>query len=352
MLCIIIILNSLAYGQDYQIKEKKVVDEFIWRNSTQYELDSFYLDLPNVKKSEYKTYIRIYLTSQIIDLYSNDNKEYSGIIINKINENRKIKTNCGWNSKLNKIVFQRILIDSLIAKKVATYILSSGIDSIPTDSMISSWNKSILDCGGITFQFNKNDDYIENYYTCPWGQNDSTKYIDLVLKNYNFIYQELNLEKLYNSFKTDLPLGKEYSYGMRVMYKLTKREMKSWNRDKPRREYLKSVKNTIDKLLEYELSKKNNFSKEINCYSDFSLYFGKNGKLKKIKIYDCDKPQLFGDGLEYYIEEKKDIMICKKIIKELFKETGLGFLKLKYGFYRKFSFNYKGEYHIADDNFY
>ncbi len=77
-----------------------------------------------------------------------------------------------------------------------------------------------------------------------------------------------------------------------MMYKMTDQQSEHLRKSKPQRDFMKSVKDTIDTYLNSELQKQDIKLNGIDCFEDYRLTFGKNGKLKKVTLSDYDKPTL------------------------------------------------------------
>ena len=353
---ILLILNLIVsvsiFGQTSDLNSTKIDTNYTWRNSSIVERDSFYLDLPIVNNSDYKTHFRISLTGQTVDFFSNDNVNFQGILTNEITEYKTVKAEWGEGSESYQIISQKLQIDSDLCSTVAMRILKTGQGSLPTDSLISTWNKWYLHCGSIEFQFNTNGDYHAQTYHCPWSQPDTAKFKNIIISNFELLNEKLELEKYYDEFEDLLPKGKTYSRdGYRMIYIFTDEQSEAWEKDKPRRDYLKSIKDTIDNYLRTELSEQDKILDNINCFEDYRLTFGENGKLEKVKVSDYNKPKL-SDGLDFYFEDRQEIRKCRKLIKQIFKEIDLSSFNLKYKFYRTLSFGLEGEIQLRDDTIY
>ena len=169
---------------------------------------------------------------------------------------------------------------------------------------------------------------------------------------YDTIGQMLDLQTKYSEFKSKLKKGKTYSKnGFVMMYIKTDRQSLAYQKNKPQREYLKSIKDTIDIYLKSEIAKQKIQLDEIDCFEDYHLVFNKNGKLRKLEVADYDKPKL-SDGLYFYFEDKREIRKCKKLIKRIFKEIDLSSFNLKYTICRALSFGLENDVQLRDSTIY
>lgn len=314
--------------------------------------DSLEVELIDIEKSDYTFFFRLHLSGQTIEIYSKDNKTYNGKIVNSIKEYNQIKFDDDYRTKATKIYTEKVPIKKSKATSLAQQIIESGQILIPTDTLIESWTRWHLHCGSLKFELKNDGKSLEQSFHCPWSQPDSVEFKDVILSNYDLLKEELKLDSIYQGFWSQLPKGKTYSrngYGM--TYIMTDVQETAWKKDKPRRDYLKSIKDTVDTYLRTELDKQYIKLDGINCFEDYHLTFNENGKLRKLKVSDYDKPKLF-DGLSWYLEDKREIRKCKKLIKKAFRKIDLSSFNLKYNVYRTLSFGVEGEIQLRDDTIY
>lgn len=313
--------------------------------------DSLEVPLTDIKNSDYVFYFRLLLSGQIVELYSQDNEIYSGEIINSIKEYSQIKIEGEYRTKATKLFTEKETIESSKATFLAQQIIESGQLSIPTDTLIETWTRWYLHCGSLNFEIKNDGKYFEQSFHCPWSQPDSAEFKDVILSNYNLLKRELKLDSIYQSFWSQLPKGKTYSrsgYGM--TYIMTDEQEAAWKKDKPRRDYLKSIKDTVDSYLKMRLKEIQATSDSINspCYSAH-LTFGRNGKLKEIRT---NRDMKLSDGLSWYIEDLIEDRRCKKAIKRIFKKVDLSSFNFDYEVYRTFYRSLGEGWTITDDTIY
>lgn len=351
-----LLLTICVSGQENGLRTKLIDENYSWRNKTAEQLDSFYFDLQPIQTTKFKSHFRISLTGQTIDFYSSDNVNFHGKITNFITEYITVKSKDidYEQSKEYQYVIEQISLENTAVDKFLKELLKTGQIEIPTDTLIPSWQRNFLHCNGIVFQFNIDGKYTKQIYHCPWGQKDSVEFKSVILYNYDKLKSTFLLDSLYDSFEGKLPKGKTYSRdGYRMMYKWTDKQSKYFAKTKPQRDFMKSVKDTIDSYINSELKRQDIKLNGIDCFEDYRLTFGKNGKLKTVKLSHHDKPTLKKSlGLGDFLSDKKEIRQCKRIIKQIFSNIDLSFLNLETEIYRTFSFNYKNEYQLRDDTIY
>ena len=308
--------KKTGYGQNLLTKT------ILGKAQLQDNLTVSILNLNLFKQQSLNLIFRISLTGQTIDFYSSDNIKFYGKLTNYITEYITVKSkNSDYEqSKEYQYVIEQIDLEQTKVDKIVEQLIKTGQPKIPTDTLITSWQRNFLHCNSIIFQFSIDGKYTKQIFHCPWGQNDSVEFKSIILDNYEILKSTFQLDSLYNSFEIKLPKGKSYSRdGYRMMYKMTDQQSENWKKSQPQRDFMKSVKDTVDSYINSELQKQNIKLNGIDCFEDYCLTFGKNGKLKTIKLSHYNKPSLKKSlGLGDYLIDKKEIRKCKKKIKQIF----------------------------------
>jgi hypothetical protein len=297
-------------------------------NSSLNQRDSFAIGLSSVQSSKYPYYIRICLTVQTIDLFSQDNITYYGNLTNYIYERKDVKTKSGTKSEIVQYHYQKIDIDSALSTNVAGYLFKSGQDTIPSDVFNKSWYQLISDCFSIIYEYKINQNYSCQVIPCPWGQEDTILYVSAIQSNYNYLKKQLSLDSLFGAFENLLPKGKTYSNGSMNIYKMTEKESKAWEAYRPTYEYLMTLNDTLNRFLSDTLNKILIRKGIPSCDDDFILQFSKKGKLKN--IYSNDELYWFEDKIAYYK--------CKRRIRLAFRKIKIDFIHAEYGFQKELFF--------------
>lgn len=248
-------------GQENGLRRKFIDENYSWKNSTAEQLDSFYFDLQPIQTTKFKSHFRISLTGQTIDIYSSDNIKFQGKLTNYITEYITVKSKDSdyHQSKENQYVIEQIDLEQSKVDKIVENLIKTGQTEIPTDTLISSWQRNFLHCNSLVFQFSFNGKYTKQIFHCPWGQKDSVEYKNIVLDNYQSLKSTFQLDSLYDIFEGKLPKGKTYSRdGYRMMSIMTDQQSESWKKSQPQRDFMKSVKDTVDNYLNSELKKTEN----------------------------------------------------------------------------------------------
>jgi len=350
ILSILIGLNS--YSQN-ELQSVKLSDEHSWRSNSQSELNEFYFKVEPIENSMYKYHFRHQRDGQIVNIYSKNGEVFLGELINSITQYKDTKTDFGKDLKANCYIYERIKLNTDSATKVGKMILNQKFYSTPTDTLIEGWNFGRLHCGGINFSYKTQNYFQFSEYTCHWHQNDSINYVTAIKTMYDTIGQILDLQTKYSEFESKLEKGKTYSKnGFVMIYIMSKKQSLAFEKSKPKRDYLKSIKDTIDNYLNFKLdSLETTFdTADFSCYS-YNLTFGKNGKLKKIWTHPIDKMKL-RDGLSWYIEDKIERGKCKRLVKKIFKKVNLSSFELEYNVYRTFYIDFSNVWRIIDNTIY
>lgn len=316
------------------------------------ERDSLTVELEDVQNSPYVFYYRALLSGQVVDLFSVDNQVYHGTITNSTKSYEDVEKDNIHHTMATKLYTSKVDIDSTLASSIAHQIIASGQLSIPTDTLIDSWTRWYLHCGSLNFEFKQDNEYVEQSFHCPWNQPDTVAFKEIIISNYNLLHQTLQLDSVYQNFLFQLPKGQTYSMdGYRMIYLMTVEQEEARKKDKPRRDYLASIKDTIDSYLRMKLEGQHINDDDVSCFDDYYLTFKENGKLWKLEVSDYGKPRLF-DGIGWYLEDKKEFRQCKRRIKKMFKEIDLSSFHLQYKLYRTISFGFEGEVELRDDTIY
>ena len=281
-----------------------------------------------IQNSESRIHIRFIKDCQIVDLQSNNGKDFTGTLINKLIELKKVKTDYGKDLDSNKYVYEILQLDDKSVSEIGTFLLSEKVFEIPTDTLIKEWNFNWLDCGSISFNFKIDNSFNSTEYTCPWNQNDSVIYVKKIKNSYDSIMAILDLKSKFSDFKNKLEKGKYYSNGFWTTYIMTDKQSKRWEDSKPQRDYLYSIKDTITNFLKIRLNEIIKNPEDLDCFDEYYLTFTKKGELKKVSIANTDFDR------ESKIEFKK----CKHFIQTAFEEIEIDFVDPKYEFTRKIGF--------------
>ncbi len=358
LLFLISFLTVSVSGQenDNELHFKLLDTNYTWRKTSKTVIDSFYHELDAVKNSTNKIHIRFYLKGQIVDLFRVDSINYGGVLTNKIAEYvyEKNKDSEYEHSIPYQVVFEKIHLDKRIVKEVLEELVSSGQIELPTDSLIRNWHKLFFHCDNIYLESKVNDKFNAQNYICPWRQNDSIVAKGIVIKNYDLIKNSFSLDSLYIEFQSKLPSGKTYSSdGYMMLYRMTDLQMDAREKTKPKRMYMKSVKDTVDNFINAKLDTNQAELNSISCNESYQLVIAKNGKIKKVSISDYDKPKFKNSfGLIDFFADKKEIRKCKLKVKEIFNSIHLGFLNLEYELYRTVMFTSNDKVILIDDTIY
>jgi hypothetical protein len=352
---VLIFLTCSTKGQENSFRTKLIEELYTWRTVSSEQLDSFYFNLHPIQTTKFKSHFRISLTGQIIDFYSSDNLKYQGKLTNYTTEYIRFKNKDKDydQSKGYQYVIEQIDLEQGKVDKVINNLFKTRQMEIPTDTLIASWQGVFLHCHSIVFQFNFNGKYTKQIFHCPWSQNDSVEFKNIILDNYQTLKSSFQLDSLYDVFESNLPTGKTYSRdGYRMIYKMTDEQSENLKKTQPQRDYMKSIKDTIDNYLNSELKKQKIELNGISCFMDYRLNFGVNGKLKRVYIPDYYKPKLANSlGLGGFLAEIREIRKCKRKIKQIFNEIDLSFIGSKHEFYRTFNIDEYG-FTLRDDTIY
>jgi len=339
---------QVRFGEIYSIETKIPITK-----SAIEENNQILLNQKPLNKYLDSVHIKVFFNEQNISLIRKKNGNSYGYIFNKITQYNYHKKD--RNKLKNTFLFYQILeLNVQQVEKTINKLLETKQIQVPTDSLIPNWNSNYLHCNSVQFQFKIGKEIKNQNYDCPWNQEISNDSIFTIVENEKYLRKELKLDSLYSEFKNKLPKGKTYSSdGYRMMYIMTQNQHDSWIKSKPNREYLKSVKDTIDNYLKSLVKPTNIKSEKINCFENYDLIFSPKGKLISVKVSQYEKPKLKNSlGIQDYFNDVREIRTCKKKIKKLFKNSNFSFVNLQYSIRRSISFNLEGNAEIYDNTMY
>ncbi len=344
-----LLFQSQELNGDLQLRKNEKFDQKLGSE----ERNRIIYNILPIEKSEDLVNIRILFPRQIIELRKNKNNQYLGFVLNKTTQYNYSKRD---RNELKNTVefFKKTSIEPDKTKEIIDKLIQSNQIKLPTDSQIENWNRNYLHCNGINFQLKILNNIQKQEYNCPLYQDEEKQSIKIIAENIRFVQSKLKLDSIYKNFESDLPLGKSYSYdGYRMIYKLTEKQNEIREKYKPYRESLKLKKDTIDNYLKSLIQNTNIRSEKINCFETYHLEFSTKGNLKKILVLSSDKPKWKDAlGLKDFLQDQKEIRKCKKVIKEIFINTDLSWLDLKFNLNRSISFDLNGNPQLSDDTIY
>lgn len=281
---------------------------------------------PTASYAQYPYYIRIQLNAQTIDLFSNNGTNYQGILISQITKYRSVKKDFRRSTKPAFVYYKKFRLDTNISTQIAQHLIESGQNTVPTDSLIKSWNNAWPDCNIIWFKFRLNSEYNSQRFICLSSQSDTLQYKKIIVSNLAYLYKALALDSIYSRLETSVPKGAAYSRdAFTFTYFLTRHQIRKWDKLAPHMAYMKSVKDTLNNYLSDTLTKIL-AAKEFKCYGPFLLRFSKHGELLKIssiRFYKRDK------------EEENEYKQCRRLIFDAFNLVNIDFIKPHRGYLKE-----------------
>ena len=314
--------------------------------------DTLDVKLVDIKSSPLPFYFRFYRGRQTVDIYGDGKSNFEGEVINSIKRYEYFGKGIDTDLKAVELHTQTVQLDSSAVQLAAFCLMESGQAEIPTDSLIPNWKTNFFHCGGVRFDFRIDSTYTEQVFHCPYGQADSLQYAQTVLSNYEYLIDQLRLDSLYSNFWSSLPKGNTYSSNAYAFsYIMSDEEEESWEKDKPRRQHLKSIKDSVDAIIKDHVWRQNLSFDKIECYGQYFLIFKRNGKLKKVKVSDDIKPDLYY-GLGEYISDYLEMKKCKKLVTKTMRDIDFSSINSGHNIYRSFRFNPIDKFVISDPTIY
>ncbi len=222
------LLQSILYSDEYTQSNSK----------TSEQIDSFYFNLPLVSESPHQMHIRIKTRGQIIDLYCDENKKFSGVLVTYINEYKYTEENdvSSQQSYIHQTYFQKFDLDTLKVKSAFNFILSTKFNDFSTADSIEGWHIPKIHCSKITFTYNINGLMKSQVYSCTENQSDNLPAKQMVMNCHDMLSHLFETESIMIDFYAHLPENKIYSQdGYMFMSKNQSTQRRKLNRRKPKR---------------------------------------------------------------------------------------------------------------------
>lgn len=347
VISILILLISLnVFAQEGKLRFTRVDTSCHYGKDKFALLDSFYYDLPDISKSLHQTHIRVRFLGGIVDLFSEDNEKFNGVVTNYVYQTIEPKDKKVPKSEF--IISNKFSLDSINCKNAVNFLLESKQHQFQMKDIDRSWSKGFCDCDVVSYQFKFSDTTITQAFVCPYGQNDSAFGKEIVNANRSFLYQELKLNSLSDSFVGMLPndcYDCSYSFGGNVSFKnartiiLNKRKSKTYGQKRTNKIYLDSISNSLDSFLQLELARLIPKAQRKEFYDNYILHFSKRNRLQKVTT----------DFTYFSRDDKKDFRKCSRKLREVFRKINLAFVHSKFGFDKKLQFDNEGSPQINNE---
>jgi hypothetical protein len=282
------------------------------------------LKLQNLISSTDNFHFRFWTDEQAMDIWTTDGITFNGMVTSytnsySYNEKKKVQ-------KPSQTYSKQIYLDTAISRKA--FDLTKHIAKIPTDKLINGWTQG-FDGLEYVFETSTPTTYSFRTYWTPTSQDSSLAEAKMVQAFVNDLDSLLGLGHKYSAFFATLKPGPYIGDGPMITTKLTAKQAKYSKETKPYRDYLDSVKDTLNHYLRDTLTKIFARYGGLKCYDEFFLKFSKNNRL--IKITTNSK---FTDR-----EDKKDFLSCKKKIAAAFKLINIDFVHSQVAYQKELTFS-------------
>ena len=327
--CLLCFLASCCSGQSSKVLSG---DTTFWYKLQNEKCEK--LKLPQLISSSDNFHFRFWTDQQSVDIWTSDGITFNGLVTSYINsyvENDKKKP----SKKTSETFLKQVSLDTAEARKA--FYLTKHIAAIPTDKSIKGWVQG-FDGTEYLIETSTLSTYNIRAYWTPTAQDSSlaeAKKIRSFIKDLDSL---LGLPRKYNEFFATLKPG-PYTGGSMLITKLTKKQSEYFKRTKPYRDYLESVRDTLNHYLSDTLTK--TFAKygALQCYDEFFLKFSRNNRLLKITTNSE-----FTDR-----EDKKQYRDCKKKIAAAFKLIRIDFVHSQVAYWRELTF-WDGKVDVFDNS--
>ena len=283
------------------------------------------LKLPQLIPSTDNFHFRFWTDDQSVDIWTTDGKTFGGLVTSylKLYQENNLKKS---SKKQAGIFVQQVSLDTAVARKA--FYLTKHISAIPSDKFIRGWVQGF---DGIEYiiETSTPTTYGFRTYWTPSAQDSSLTEVKTMLSFVKDLDSLLRLGNKFNHFFSTLKPG-PYSYdGPMVMVKLTKKQNEYYKRTKPFRDYLASVRDTLNHYLSDTLTKILTNYDGLKCYDEFFLKFSRDNRLLKIATNSelTDR------------EDKKEYHDCKRKITSAFNHISINFVHSKVAYWKELRYS-------------
>lgn len=297
-------------------------DTSLWYK-LEYERDNK-IGLQHLIKNTEKFYFRFRTFGQIVDIWSGENDTYYGQLTNYVDTYESSKEN--GRKRKTKTYSTKIQLDSSIARKV--FILTKTINSIPTDDSVKEWWHGF---DGIiyTLETSYPTYYSFKTYWSPHAQDSTLVEAKLIQSFVDNINSTINLEYEWHIFFDTLKPGQYDCGASNILVKLSEKEIKRIEKNKPHNRYMNSVSDSLDHYLSDTLTKIVQAKELVFLeYIDYYLYFSPKNKLKKVRVRKDN----------FSFDEKMSFYKCRRRIKKAFKKIPIEFVDSKIGYWKMLNY--------------
>ena len=320
-----------SYGQ---IQKQLRGDTTFWYSFESKKFEK--LKLPELISSTDKFHFRFWADGQAVDIWTVDGVTFRGMVTSytsSYQENVSTKK----PEKDPQTFSKQVDLDTTTARKA--FNLTRQIEAIPTDKLIKNWVQGL---DGIEYVIETSTPAIYSFktYWTPSVQDFSlaeAKKIKSFVKNLDSL---LDLGHKYHQFFATLKPGNYYTGdGTMVAMKLTAEQNEYSKRTKPYRDYLESVRDTLNHYLSDTLTKIFARYGDIKCYDDFVLKFSRGNRLIKITT----KEKLTDE------EDRREFRACKKKIEAAFEQIKIDFVHSQVTYWKELDYS-EGQVSILEHN--
>jgi hypothetical protein len=281
--------------------------------------------LPSLISDNRKIVFRVWLSDQIVDIWTNDYKTFNGVLTNYAASYASTtkRTN---KSKSGKIYSDQVLLDISLARQ--NYKLFKTIDSIPSEDSVVGWEQG---CDGVTYCFetSSTDTYSFKSYWTPEAQDSSLAEAQLIQSFIDKLYDLLNLEAEYSKFFKTLKPGAYSDGSIMITIKLTRKQIRKIQAEAPYYDYLDSISDSLNKYLCDTLTNIFvSYGVYSNSFLDYRLRFSSKNKLTKI---------IRTDNEYYSFADRFENFEWKRRIRKAFRHVDISFVTSKIPYWKTLS---------------
>ena len=281
------------------------------------------LKLPHLIQSADSFHFRFRESGQIVDVWTKDGITYNGLVTNYTNsyeESTEEKPR-----KPSRIFFNKLNLDTVQIRKVLD--LEKIIAPISTDKTIKGWKQGF---DGIEYIFETAtpSTYCFKTYWTPTAQDSTLMEAKMIQGFVDSLYSSLRLDSKRQAFYNTLKPGAYYyeSAGFNIP---TRKQAAYYKKVRPYRDYMNSVKDTLNAYLNDTLTKFFDTFRELECHRQYFIKFSTDNKLLAVTTNN----KLANKN------DREEFEACKKKIIAAFKRIQINFVHSKISYWMEVDFS-------------
>lgn len=314
---LLLIFTSPCFGQS---KKEISGDTTFWFG--QQKDDSSKFGLSNLMTSQYPFHFRFCTAGHIIDIWTADGKVYKGNLLIYTFGYKEQKDGGGYTPFTGPLYDTIAPLDSNSARRA--YGLIKSVSIIPSQNAIKGWQNGD---DGVEYILQSSTPSTFNFrsYWTPSAQDSTLIEAKMIEKFVSDLDSVTSFKSTYREFRAALKPGQYEDGSGMIMIKLTPEQNAYYNRTKPYRDYLDSLRGRLNKYLSETLTRSLENQGLHPSFCELFLKFSTENKLIKIK----PAVELSNS------KDRKNFRLCKKGITDAFRSIEVNFVHSQLAYWKE-----------------